>query len=367
MRVEEEASRRGNATVVVSTLLSLLVVVVAVAVVAYLVLRSPATDVDSAERLDPVGTALPAPTDVPVLPTEVPTEEPDPEPTALGFTGEAPAVVGLPTVAAPQEDAGPTPTPRVLSLPTAVPTVLPTAIPPAPTLPPAVPVENIPVVALQPVESAPPAPTTAPSDAVTQPTPVPNDDDPFNIFDDEDSSGRGIVPSQGNPLEQVRAMQDEQRGRLSGSNDNDDDSRAVELPDIAVPDRDVPVISPTDTIPVVTRRDDPVEIVMPDVDAMIDDITERATDPSRNPNVNDPGRRVTEADDDDDDDDDDDRTSASEKRRKSARDRMKERTSRRTPTPSSGNVPRISRPGNSQNGDSSVCTDPTAEGFPFDC
>jgi hypothetical protein len=100
---------------------------------------------------------------------------------------------------------------------------------------------------------------------------------------------------------------------------------------------------------------------------MIDDITERATDPSRNPNVNDPGRRVTEADDDDDDDDDDDRTSASEKRRKSARDRMKERTSRRTPTPSSGNVPRISRPGNSQNGDSSVCTDPTAEGFPFDC
>src|SRR5829696_3372593 len=121
MRVEQEVARRSNAPVVISTLLSLLIVGAAVAVVAYLVLRAPSA-VDSAERLEPVGTALPAPSEPPTLPTSVPTAEPDstarPEPTALGFTGDAPAVAGLPTVAAPQE-AGPTPTPRVIALATA--------------------------------------------------------------------------------------------------------------------------------------------------------------------------------------------------------------------------------------------------------
>ena len=194
MRVEREATRRSNAPVVISTLLSLLVVGAAVAAVAYLVLRSPSSAVDSAERLEPVGTALPAPSEPPTLPTPVPTSEPDseaqPEPTALGFTGDAPAVAGLPTVAAPQES-GPTPTPRVIALPTAVPA---TAVPPQPTLPPAVPVENVPVVALAPVEVAPPpAPTAAAgqSPAVSQPTPVPVeiDDDPFNIFDDGEGVG----------------------------------------------------------------------------------------------------------------------------------------------------------------------------------
>ncbi|HLL49232.1 MAG TPA: hypothetical protein VK356_01070, partial [Thermomicrobiales bacterium] len=147
LRIEREATRRSNAPVVISTLLSLLLVGAAIAVVAYLVLRAPSSAVDSAERLEPVGTALPAPTEPSAMSTPIPTPEPDPEPqpTALGFTGESPSVAGLPTVVAPQENtpeaSGPTPTPRVIALATAVP---PTAAPPAPTLPPPVDVENVP-------------------------------------------------------------------------------------------------------------------------------------------------------------------------------------------------------------------------------
>ncbi|MDQ3227117.1 MAG: hypothetical protein M3Q50_10870, partial [Chloroflexota bacterium] len=55
LRVEQQAARRTNGAVVISTLLSLLVVAAAVAMVAYLVLRSPSSAVDSAERLEPVG------------------------------------------------------------------------------------------------------------------------------------------------------------------------------------------------------------------------------------------------------------------------------------------------------------------------
>src|SRR5918998_4884022 len=214
MRVEREVTRRSNAPAVITTLLSLLVVGAAVAAVAYLVLRSPSAAVDSAERLEPVGTALPASSEAPTLPTPIPTSEPDsnarPEPTALGFTGEVPAAAGLPTVAAPQET-GPTPTPRVIALPTEVPaTTVPAAAPPQPTLPPAVPLENVPVVALAPVEMAPaPAPTAAAnqSRAASQPTPVPVevDDDPFNIFGD--GEGVGIVPAQNDALERARALQ----------------------------------------------------------------------------------------------------------------------------------------------------------------
>src|SRR5215207_2098880 len=230
MRVEREVVRRSNAPVVISTLLSLLVVGAAVAAVAYLVLRSPSSSVDSAERLEPVGTALPAPSEPPTLPTSVPASEPDsdaePEPTALGFTGDAPAVAGLPTVAAPPavaapQEAGPTPTPRVIALATAVPA---TEVPPQPTLPPAVPVENVPVVALAPVEVAPaPAPTAAASqsEAVNQPTPVPVevDDDPFNIFDNGD--GPGIVPAQNEALERAQALQG------GGNRDRDNDNSVI--------------------------------------------------------------------------------------------------------------------------------------------
>src|SRR5829696_3119694 len=87
MRVEREVARRSNAPVVISTLLSLLVVGAAIAGVAYLVLRTPSSTVDSAERLEPVGTALPAPSEPPAVSTPIPTSEPDrdpePQPTAL--------------------------------------------------------------------------------------------------------------------------------------------------------------------------------------------------------------------------------------------------------------------------------------------
>lgn len=350
MRAEQEASRRSNGSVVISTILSLLVVVVAVAVVAWLVLRSPSTAVDSAERLDPIGTALPAPSEPPTLPALVPTDEPEPEaepePTALGFTGEAPAVTGLPTVAAPQEPeeaAGPTPTPRVIARPTDVP---PTPLPAAPTLPPSVPVEEVPVVALQPVEVAPAAPTSAPAQApvVSRPTPVPAeaDDDPFNIFDEVDVPR--IVPGDDDPLARVRELQEERESEDDGI---------------------IPEIDVGEAIPAVESGDDQPDSAVPDVDAMIDEITAQVTDANRNPNVSDAGRRITARDDDDDDDRD---NSTASKRRKSARDRLRERTGR-APTSdeddrdSNGRaiVPGNPRPGNGNDDDCSI-GDP---GFPF--
>jgi len=339
MRVERDVARRSNAPVVITTLLSLLVVGAAVAAVAYLVLRSPSSAVDSAERLEPVGTALPAPSEPPTLPTSVPTSEPDsdgqPEPTALGFTGDAPAVAGLPTVAAPQE-AGPTPTPRVLALPTAVSA---TEVPPQPTLPPAVPVESVPVVALAPVEMAPPAAPTAASQsqAVSQPTPVPVevDDDPFNIFDD--GEGTGIVPAQNDALDRARALQG------GGNTDRDSDN---------------PVIVPAPIIRDDAGPDRSVEVAMPDVDAMIDEITARATDPNRNPGR---GQEVSDRE----------VTEPRVNRRKSVRERNRNRTptsnSRAASDPVIPNGPR----GSGNNGQD--CEDPFAslpedmrpEGFPF--
>jgi hypothetical protein len=360
MRVEREVTRRSNAPVVISTLLSLLIVGAAVAAVAYLVLRSPSPAVDSAERLEPVGTALPAPSEPPTLPTSVPTSVSDsdaqPEPTALGFTGDAPAVAGLPTVAAPPavaapQEAGPTPTPRVIALATAVPA---TEVPPQSTLPPAVPVESVPVVALAPVEMAPPpAPTaTSRSQAVSQPTPVPVevDDDPFNIFGD--GAGPGIVPAQNDALERARALQGQgQEGQGDGNSDRDSD---------------IPVVVPA---PVIRDAgpDRSVEVEMPDVDAMIDEITARATDPNRNPNVGNAGRGQEVGDRE--------VTDPGANQRKSARDRSRNRTqtsnSRAVPNPVNPNVPVVVPRGSTTNGQD--CGDPFAglpedmrpEGFPF--
>ena len=313
MRLEQETARRGNAPALITTVLSLLVVAAAVAAVAWLVLRSPSEAVDSAERLEPVGTALPAPTEQPALPTPIPPELS--EPAAPGFTGDAPEASGLPTVAAPREaesvpqDAGPTPTPRVVALPTAAPPTLPAAQPtplPAPTLPPAVPVEAVPVVALEPVEVAQPAPTAAAEPAADTPErerrsePAEVDDDPFNIFGDGDGNGSGIVPAQNDALERARALQDD---------DGNDEERG------GAP----PVIEPAAIASITEGRDGSMEIVVPDVDAMIDEITAQVTDPNRNPNVGDAGRdenadRNRDEDsrnrDDGDDPDDGDRSAA---------------------------------------------------------
>ena len=375
MRLEQQSARRGNAPVVITTVLSLLVVAAAVAAVAWLVLRTPSEAVDSAERLEPVGTALPAPTEQPTLPTPIPTQAS--EPAAPGFTGEAPEVSALPTVAAPQaqeteavaQDVGPTPTPRVVALPTAPAVTLPAAQPtplPAPALPPAVPVEAVPVVALEPVEVAQPAPTVAAETAEdagererrTEPEEV--DDDPFNIFGDGDEDGSRIVAAQNDALERARVLQDD---------DSDDDADRAGFDPVQAP-----VIVPADVASITERRDGSMEIVMPDVDAMIDEITASVTDPNRNPNVGDAGRA-----NDNGRERDDDRELAAENRRRSARDRMSDRNRRTTAGNSTrsdgGTVPGIQRgsgPSGSQNNENcespfeNLPEDRRPQGFPFD-
>jgi hypothetical protein len=121
--------------------------------------------------------------------------------------------------------------------------------------------------------------------------------------------------------------------------------------------------------------DGSVEVVMPDVDAMIDEITARATDPDRNPNVGNAGRGNSGRDEDDDDLE---VTEPRENRRKSARERINERNRNRASSNSRSardsvipNVPVIV-PGGSGN-DGQDCEDPFAslpedmrpEGFPF--
>jgi hypothetical protein len=389
MRLEQETARRSNAPVVITTVLSLLVVAVAVAAVAWLVFRTPSEAVDSAERLEPVGTALPAPTEQPTLPTPIPTEAS--EQVAPGFTGEAPEVSGLPTVTAP-EDAepaaqeteptpqavGPTPTPRVVALPPAAPPATlspaqPAAVP-APTLPPAVPVEAVPVVALEPVESAQPVPTAAAdrAEAVEEQerrsAPNESDDDPFNIFGDEDGSGSRIVPAQNDAMERVRAMQDDADG------DDGDENRDAFEPIV------VPEIVPANEV-TTDRRDGSVEIVMPDVDAMIDEITAQVTDPNRNPNVGDAGQQDDQDEDDDresngrerdrgsrnqdesdrDRDDSDRESSRADNRSRSVRERINDRFGRGSSSRSSGDTdnPGIERGGRGNN------EDPGDDCFPF--
>jgi hypothetical protein len=135
----------------------------------------------------------------------------------------------------------------------------------------------VPVVALEPVEAAQPEPT-----AVAEPVEVAperergaeadeDDDDPFNIFGDEDGNGSRIVPAQTDGLERVRALQDDQE---DGGSEPDG----------------VPVIAPAEAATITEGRDGSMEIVVPDVDAMIDEITAEVTDPNRNPNVGDAGR-----------------------------------------------------------------------------
>ncbi|MDQ3225510.1 MAG: hypothetical protein M3Q50_02600, partial [Chloroflexota bacterium] len=290
-----------------------------------------------------------------------------PEPTALGFTGEVSAVAGLPTVAAPRE-AGPTPTPRIVNLPLAAPPRVapPTAVPPPPTLPPSLPVAQapVPVVALQPVESAPapvstaqavPAQAQGHADGEPTPAPVVLDDDPFNIFSED--GGSGIVPAQNDALARARALQG------GSSLDEDDDQGSV---DPVAPAIDIPeVVLDEGDIPVVTGRDGTVEIVMPDVDAMIEEITSRATDPARNPNVTGAGTSANDRG-----------TTSGNNRRKSARDRINERRGRRTTVPISSSVPNTGIPVDEPNQNQGECEDPFAnlpadmrpDNFPFsDC
>jgi hypothetical protein len=174
--------------------------------------------------------------------------------------------------------------------------------------------------------------------------PVEVDDDPFNIFDDEE--GTGIVPAQNDALERARALQG------GGNTDRDDDN---------------PGIVPAPVIRDDAGRDRSVEVEMPDVDAMIDEITARVTDPNRNPNAGSSGRGQEVSDRE--------VTESRTNRRKSAR----ERNRNRTPTSNNRaandsvipNVPVIVPRGSENNGQD--CEDPFAslpedmrpEGFPF--
>jgi hypothetical protein len=197
----------------------------------------------------------------------------------------------------------------------------------------------------------PPAPTaTNQSRALSQPTPVPVevDDDPFNIFGD--GEGPGIVPAQNDALERARALQGQGQGQGDGNTDRDSDD---------------PVVVPAPVIRDDAGSDRSVEVEMPDVDAMIDEITARATDPNLNPNVGNSGRGQGASDRE--------VTDPRENRRKSARDRNKSRT----PTSNSRanpNVPVIVPRGSGNNGQD--CEDPFAslpedmrpDDFPFnDC
>jgi hypothetical protein len=219
-------------------------------------------------------------------------------------------------------------------------------------LPPAVPVESVPVVALAPIEMAPPpAPTAASqSPAVSQPTPVPVevDDDPFNIFGD--GGGPGIVPAQNDALERARELQGQGQG--AGNTDRNPNT---------------PVNVPAPVIRDDAGSDRSVEVEMPDVDAMIDEITARATDPNRNPNVGSAGRGQ--------DDSDREVTPPRVNQRKSGRDRNRNRTptsnSRGANDPVNSNVPVIVPRGSGNNGQD--CQDPFAslpkdkrpDDFPF--
>ena len=114
---------------------------------------------------------------------------------------------------------------------------------------------------------------------------------------------------------------------------------------------------------------------MPDVDAMIDEITARATDPNRNPNVGNADRGNSSRGEEDDDLE---LVEPRENRRKSARERINERNrnratsnSRSAPAPVIPDVPVIVPRGSGN--DSQECEDPFAnlpedmrpEGFPF--
>jgi hypothetical protein len=322
-----------------------------VAAVASLVLRTPSSAVDSAERLEPVGTSIAAPSEVPALPTEIPTVPP--APAAPGFTGNQPTAIALPTVetpvAAPQEAvSGPTPTPRVMNLPTQPP---PTPAAPPPTLPPAAPVNSVPVQALAPVQSAPPP--TAQAQNVSAPAAQPTEDDPFGILQEE---APRIAPAQSDAMATVRAMQDQNR-----SNGNDNGNRADAAPTFPIGNANTsdPLTAPTPIVPVVVpSANGAVEVQMPDVQATIDAITAQTLDPNRNPNAGNAGRVITGRDQ---------TPTSNSGKRKNPRGNRKTPT----PTPITGrpNVPGIQRGNGDSNDDCPFNNLPESQrptNWPFD-
>jgi hypothetical protein len=177
------------------------------------------------------------------------------------------------------------------------------------------------------------------------------DDDPFRIFDE---NGPQIAPSQNEALERVRDMQAERRqddDRSSGDL-GDESAGSSGMPEIVVPTPDVPAIVPaggsqdnesdrnddgrngdsgnSNDPPIVTMPD------MPDVDAMIEDITRQAMDPNRNPNV--PASDRPGADRDDNSRPAPTVSPSGNNKKKPARGRDNDRNARKTPTPTNRSV-----------------------------
>src|SRR6476469_5970882 len=123
-RGDDAALRRSTAAVIKASLLALVLVAAAAIIVAVVVLRTPAAAVDPTGRQGSVGVARAAPNDLPAEPTWAP------KPPAVDVGGDPLVVTALTRTVlthdtyAPAQ--APTPTPRVMSLPTvAVPTPLP--------------------------------------------------------------------------------------------------------------------------------------------------------------------------------------------------------------------------------------------------
>jgi hypothetical protein len=169
------------------------------------------------------------------------------------------------------------------------------------------------------------------------------DDDPFNIFGN--GQGSGIALAQNDALERARALQ-------GGADPSGNSDRANDNP-VIVDDG---------------NREGSTEIVMPDVDAMIDEITARATDPNRTPNVGNASRGNSDRAQGDENRE---VVKPPQNRRKSARDR----NGNRPPTSNSRsvpNVPVVVPRGSGDNGQqcddpfSSLPEDMRPENFPFD-
>ena len=144
-----------------------------------------------------------------------------------------------------------------------------------------------------------------------------------------------IVPAgNSDAINQVRDMQDEVRGRKS--------DREEESPDQA-PAVVVPMIAARpDTGPITRKEDGSVEVVMPDVEATIEAITARTTDPNRNPNVaRDDGADAGKKDDNGRKQP----TPTAGSKKKNDRNR-----GRQTPTPRPGIVPATENRDNNNNG-----------------
>jgi hypothetical protein len=261
---------------IVATVLSLLVLAALVTAVAFLVLRIIPTAMDTANSTEPAGTTIAAPAEQAAPPTPIPTVAS--ELSAPGFHGQAPAVAMLPTVAVPQEvpaaEAPPTPTPRVVLLPTAVPTILPS---PA-TLPPSRPVSSQPIVAQAP-EAAPPAPlpVTAAQPAEIQAEPPPVVVQPAAVQPvASDAAPTAASSSRGN-LQRAREMQTSRVRRGPNRASQAVDKTPV-VPSSVASDEPVVTMPDLPTGGAIQSAPD-TSVSVPDVNAIRDDVNARINAP----------------------------------------------------------------------------------------